>query len=1136
MKFQIFTDNKIEAESFGKELSNLTLSKIGDAPFSGIDLIILNLNAETNERSQRLGIAFLQKIRRDFFIKAPVIVYSFESLENLAEEFSILRSKGVTFLRQPFSLEDLTNLTNKLHDEFLSEAELIEIVKFHCNLKEEWKVLSHKIGGYLSNYLQQKEKTKNLFNKWAKTINRFASTESGEYLEKVRKLLDLSVESFDLDKLKLAVQNLNENLLGKEAKQDLVNILPKCPPKGFSRIMIVDDEPLDSLISSLQNEYNYTFVGQAKGLNEAKRQVREKQPTVILSDYYFKRTEHEKTTDKKFGIEFMRFAENFNIGLVNSPKKPIVAVISKTSLDPLEIPSGILDCSGTRNATNPEFIHSAVWAEAGNRGITEPEDINNKKWIPEYFCRQRLEPYRADIPKLIKQWDLFCETVKETLSMIRNIPKSMSSDEVIIIDKIINALEPHRNIKDFSFEQVYGIFSEVEKSHQAAKTPPNSEVKILIRNILHGKIEQFAAVTNHIDFTRKVFAEISSDLISLPEYNNIGLRIQKTLRDFGERKPLIPFLTLLKNDTDQALDRLPELPKSKPRPTPVPTIKRKINIFVVEDNKVWTEIIFSAIEKVKLRFGENFEFSVTHYDNTQDALKSVPEISKMSLRTDEMVDSKTIAIVDICLPANKNQPNQIPDMKNGIELLKHLSDYRTSIPIIVFSTKSSLEDIRDIGKFGIADENFISKEDLEAEAAIVQSLVDLVEKKQKYFIRRDEKSKKGTTYYEFSINGICIPFSNELNFTFQALFELRDEGDISNKTQFTAEEIYTRRLQNSEKQKIEFSKREKHSVQSQINEIRELIYNTFRKNNRYIEVRDLVKTFIKETEDYCYELNAELPSLEDEENFEEDYEIFKNREYNVLVIEKDDEQQYQIVKALKSIPNIVKVIGSSDRNFTQIVAAFRPDIVCADLEQVECWKHIKSILPNERLGIIITTTNNEPNKKRLLGTALKLKIPNTNFVSTNKESWINSFLTKLNNEKRRVFLGELVDCSKHLEERLNEPIVEILAGSDLSNGILKLHINGTPFTMNKSNISKIIGLLLINSKTLISLETIKKEAVGNSEPVTKDDQTGWTRKIRNKIQKEWLETDDRRLVMEILNSSEKGMKLNVQVIYPQADG
>ena len=278
MKIQLLTDNEFEASIFGKYLDEFSLLKIGDEPSADVDLIILNINTSRNERSKRLGLSFLQKIRRDYFIKAPIIAYSFE---NLNADFPILKTKGISFLQLPFSSEALIDEVNKSRNKFLTESELIETVRDKFNLKEEWRIISHKIGGYLSNYSKHKKQIKGLVDEWTKSINRFASEECRDYLEEVRNLLDLPAEKVHIDKeLASAIQTLDKCLQEIEKPKPPIDskILPKCPPEGFSRILIADDEPLDSLISGLKNEYNYTVVGQAKGINEAKRQVEEKKP------------------------------------------------------------------------------------------------------------------------------------------------------------------------------------------------------------------------------------------------------------------------------------------------------------------------------------------------------------------------------------------------------------------------------------------------------------------------------------------------------------------------------------------------------------------------------------------------------------------------------------------------------------------------------------------------------------------------------------------------------------------------------------------------------------------------------------------------------------------------------------------
>ena len=109
MKIQLLTDNEFEASIFGKYLDEFSLLKIGDEPSADVDLIILNINTSRNERSKRLGLSFLQKIRRDYFIKAPIIAYSFE---NLNADFPILKTKGISFLQLPFSSEALIDEVN----------------------------------------------------------------------------------------------------------------------------------------------------------------------------------------------------------------------------------------------------------------------------------------------------------------------------------------------------------------------------------------------------------------------------------------------------------------------------------------------------------------------------------------------------------------------------------------------------------------------------------------------------------------------------------------------------------------------------------------------------------------------------------------------------------------------------------------------------------------------------------------------------------------------------------------------------------------------------------------------------------------------------------------------------------------
>lgn len=1101
---------------------------------SPADLIILeiSLNWQGKKLQDFYGIDLASSLRRDFFVKCPIIFFSslrksyFEKSDAL--KLGLLETKGSGLLTFPFSIETLKKASETSP---LTDTELNEIVLNYCGLQKEWRLISHTLGGLLQNYQENQPKIYSLVGQWCKTITRFAAGQISNF-EKFRQLLNSSSKPLNIEALKLALQNLDEGLTDKKSDPSQQSLaeklenLPKYPPKGFSKILIADDEPLDSLISGLQNEYRYEVVGQAKGSNEAERLLNEKKPDVVLSDFYFKKYTHDTTTDKKFGENFMMLAKRKEIGSKTEPKNPIVAVISKTTLDPLEIPTGVLNCSGAYNATNPEFIHNAIWAEAKRRGMSEPETIAGQEWKLEYRCRQRLEPYKFDLPKITRQWNSFKDTIQDTLELVQIVPKSKIADEIQIINSVIDALKPYANSEIFSFQEVTNIFVKIETAHKKAKEPPSSEIKTIIRSILHGKIEQFSCVTNHINFARKVFYEVALDLISLPQFSHLGHQIRNILHDFSEEKSLTPFLSSLDNAINSALEELPEIPKVKNPFKSKDAAAKKKHIIVVEDNKSWSETVISSIEKAKLRLGKNFEITYRHFDNAADALDAVPKISNTPVKNSEQDDVRTIAIVDICLPENNEKTKQVPHSKNGIELIRNLSSYKVNIPLIVFSTKASLEDIKTIGKFGIPDGNFIVK-DFDAESALLQSLISIIEKKDKFIIRRLHKEINGKDVYTFLINELRMPFSKELNTTFQALYELKEEGNIKRNFYFTAEEIYLKKIRSTQDENLDVSKGKKR-IHDQLYDIREMIHETFQKNNRYIDVRDLIKSRTDdELNESWYELNAELPSIEDEEYYQEDYAAFRNRTYNILVISKNDNHN-QIISALEKIPDTAQ-IKIANQDFAQAAADFHPDIICVGLEQVDCLAEIRSGLPNERLGVIVTTTNTEKNKKRLLAMAIKYGVPNASLVLTNEKDWINSFLTKLNNEKQRVFLGEIANYS----QEINEPLVEILDGSDLRNGVLNLKVNDEPFTMNKSNISKIIGFLLLNHKTLVSFETLKKDAIGNSSAVTEDDRKGWKRKIRNKIQTDWVKSEDRKLVMNLLESSSDGMKLNVQVINSQ---
>jgi CheY-like chemotaxis protein len=321
---------------------------------------------------------------------------------------------------------------------------------------------------------------------------------------------------------------------------------------------------------------------------------------------------------------------------------------------------------------------------------------------------------------------------------------------------------------------------------------------------------------------------------------------------------------------------------------------------------------------------------------------------------------------------------------------------------------------------------------------------------------------------------------------------------------------------------------------------------TLRANSVYVDVRDLIKTVESpDGEEFSYQLNAEVMSISDEGAYENDLEIYKNEVCKVLVIDNDPNTLSQVVKSLESSKYEVRY-ATNVADAVQAAEEFLPHIVSLELRipytqkegehrgltedefgGVDAWRQIRMSLRSSTLGVVVLTADTD--KNHLVAQAAQMEIPIRNIISKREEGWHNLFLKKVSDERRRVFLGEITDA----RQDINEPIVEILDGSDLQNGVLKLTVNGKPFKMKVSQLAKVIGLLLTNPKTVLSFEAIKR-GIGSDEPVTNSDPKNWPKRFKEIIRDQWLVTlpaaNKKELAEKILESTSRGMRLNVQVI------
>jgi CheY-like chemotaxis protein len=436
-----------------------------------------------------------------------------------------------------------------------------------------------------------------------------------------------------------------------------------------------------------------------------------------------------------------------------------------------------------------------------------------------------------------------------------------------------------------------------------------------------------------------------------------------------------------------------------------------------------------------------------------------------------------------------------------------------------------------IGSWGVADHDFLAKGINDGDS-LVRALIRKIEKNTKHVVKRSQNNMGG----RFILNGIEIPLSEELRRT---LFALIDLHQTSSDSSFTVTQVIEARGDSQ-------SKQSKQAIHNHILRLRKAIFKVLQRNGVYVDVRELLRTEKPHRGDsFRYKLNAEITPLEDESDYEDDLREYQGNPCRVLIVENDLQIQGKIATTLTHLKYEIAVAVNVE-DAIQIATRFCPHIVSLDLEiphsktklrttkfggdkfgGIEAWEQIRLALRTSSLGIVVPTVNMD--QDYLVAQAAQMEIPIRNFVSKREPNWLNLFLKKIGDEKQRVYLGEITDASADV----SEPIIEILNGSDLLKGILRLAVNGRTFSMKMSPIARIIGLLLSNPKRLLSLNEIKRSS-GTLGRLTKDDSKNWTRRIRLIIQKNWLsdyeETNAKSFTAKILESSHKGFQLNAQVI------
>ncbi|QYO65287.1 hypothetical protein [Leptolyngbya sp. 7M] len=1089
------------------------------------------------------GFDLACELRRNHLGRFPIILASqspraaYDNLSSIDKKYDILNAVGTGFLQLPITHGDLLAQFEEISP--LSDTELKNVILESCNLRSAWAVTIHIVERLLKQGETENYTISGELERWERTIS-FLRPELKEDFSNLKNLLSEPSILMARSSFQLALQGFDRLFVedAQNAEPDAIlavnDLPPSSPPRGFSKVLIADDNPQQYLKTMLRSEYGYDVVEkQATKLREAISLFEQERPDVVLADLYFKRSGRaSERANKAVGEEFIRHI------LANQRKdeygvdRPMVLVTSKATVRADEILFGAINCSGPHKASDPASVHQCIWAGAREQGITEPAAVNGTNWRPEMEWRSRLDTCKQMVPDLRRQWSEFSTVVQQTHTLSKLLLRTATKTETRLVSELIKLLSDFGAESSFSLKDVQSIFERTGEIHKRAKVPPFTETNNSLRNILHGKIEQFSSVVAAVNAVVRTIAEVSEELITSKKFNSLGTDLQEILAEFSSDGDMLNFLDHLELGLKSTVQHLPKRPDSGLEQGVGHNDTKEFTIVIVEDNDYWAEQVLEAVWLAEGRLGEGVFLNATRFNNAAEALAFVAPVPKTHAILNAGESIPTLAIVDICMPKDRDHAMSIveaesgkgakfvsPGSEHGLDLIKAFSGYDRNLPLIVFSTIDDLEDRKKVCAWGIPERSFVSKSS-KAPEQIARNIIRFVENSDRYVIRRLFVEEGEDYFNRFWINGLEIKLSPALNRTFTALFELSQIGE---RNEFSIEEI-------NEARNSTDTDEQDGLVQDHIHKIRKIVFDTFRRNRSYINARHFIKTRKRsENGPTLYQLNAEIVPLVDESWYDDDLDTFseKNR---ILLVESNSEVAAEIEFELRN--QGYEVIQASDPSeAVRKSKEFEPHLVSIGLAngtfERARWDDLLESSTRRDFGVVFRS--GEPLEADALNLMTQMGIPLENLATTETSSWLPAYLGVIENERRRIFLGEATD----LGDSVVMPVVKVLNDCDFDTGRLNLNVNGRNYSCRASQLARIIGFLLQNPRELVSYELVKRSIVGN-DPVTQDDRRNWPQRIRKIIETSWLDAAVYARVEDtakrILESSAEGLKLNVHVV------
>jgi CheY-like chemotaxis protein len=1070
------------------------------------------------------GLEIAEMLRCYCLLRNPIILISlfpsdFFSASPMRAGFEMIGSPGTSILSPPFSTKRLAELIRGAGP--LSNDELDHVIHEFCDLHGAWGRTIHQLESHFRDLLKYRKDIVWLLSVMAGSVLRFAPRASPK-LDDLKRLIDSKPQTTRPGKVRYALDELSAALKGVEIVAPELVDLPALPPAGYQKILIADDMPQDFLLSELAGTFGYDVIEpQAYRLSDAKRMLEQHLPDVILADMYFKRsTRGTEVGDKAVGDEFIKFALNHPAYAGSGPKLPLVLVTSKAILDPAtEIRFGAIDCSGSRRASDPFAIHETIWREARRRGSTTFAITNRN--LPEsgFDWDRECAKLQNDCSRILGAIRGFQRACIATQLGFKALESRVGATILSSFTHLQDSLSTYSTISESSQGLFIELFSRLNDAQQSARLIENSSHRSDISDLLHGGLAQYTFLLPDIRELLERTRRCAQQLVATKKrkHAKAGKEIMDLLDEYEPNRPLVTFLEAVSESVQRAVRRrvdsiesLGELANNKDK-----RASEFVKVVVVEDNSHWAEFVCNAVRALGRSLGSKYALQTVMCRTLADV---APHIEKEKARRQNGPSGgkkeRTIFIVDLCIPTGAGSQNQAerkldeiclddpPRFEHGKELVRWLTSYQVGAPVIIWSTSDYLNLLKAEPKVGVPSDRRIAKQD-DAGKKLGVELAKIIERADKPIITR-HLDRFGDP--SFAISSTALSFSPKLERTFELIYE---HCQLNATREFSLVDL------------VGFSSPpdglpSRSRAYEHLYRIRQIIHEAFATQGKYIDPRTIIETR-RTRAGAVFRLNAEVMSIDDEESLLEQTEV-EHSNLRIGVVGDSSTVRPDLAEVLASF-GIEIIDFESDSAKEQGVVLDPVDIIWRFDGQCPKGETRKEQVDRKLVSVSI------PHVSLLYGVEendRRMRETESDTVDLAQNGWLSKAL-----HASRYLVSKAPGVTARSTTDVAPPLIEIRPGHDLKQGLFEAVVNDVEFRINRSPLSRILGVLLSQPNTLVDWEVIGTVAKGR-QYVSDNDKKNWLKRLRIIAANRWLgdsHPTPRAAASAILQSSNKGVTL-----------